>query len=101
MKEFHGKVAVVTGAASGIGCARAERCVHEGMKVVLAGINEQTLVQTRQELQAPGAQILAIQTDVSKASGVEALAQQTMATSSYHFSSSQSSLSMLRVFKLL
>ncbi len=76
MKEFHGKVAVVTGAASGIGRALAARCVHEGMKVVLAGINEQTLVQTRQELQAPGAQILAIQTDVSKASEVEALAQQ-------------------------
>ncbi len=36
MKEFQGKVAVVTGAASGIGRALAERCVHEGMKVMEA-----------------------------------------------------------------
>lgn len=79
MKEFEGKVAVVTGAASGIGRALAQRCVQEGMKVVLAGLNEKTLVQTRQELQATGAPILAIQTDVSKASDVEALAQKTMA----------------------
>ncbi len=38
MKEFKGRVAVITGAASGIGRGIAERCVSEGMKVVLAGI---------------------------------------------------------------
>ena len=43
MKEFMGKVAVVTGAASGIGRALAERCAQEGMKVVLADIEEQAL----------------------------------------------------------
>ena len=38
MKEFQDKVAVITGAASGIGLALAKRCVAEGMKVVLADI---------------------------------------------------------------
>ena len=75
MKEFQGKVAVVTGAASGIGRALAERCAQEGMRVVLAGINEQTLMQASQELRDEGASVLAVQTDVSKAGDVEALAQ--------------------------
>ena len=80
MKEFQGKVAVVTGAASGIGRALAERCAQEGMRVVLAGINEQTLMQASQELQAIGASVLAVQTDVSKAADVEALAQKAFDT---------------------
>jgi len=45
MKEFNGRVAVITGAASGIGRAIAERCVREGMKVVLADIDETNLVE--------------------------------------------------------
>ena len=80
MKEFQGKVAVVTGAASGIGRALAERCAQEGMRVVLAGINEQTLMQASQELRAEGASVLAVQTDVSKAGDVEALAQKAFDT---------------------
>ncbi len=80
MKEFQGKVAVVTGAASGIGRALAERCAQEGMRVVLAGINEQTLMQASQELKAEGASVLAVQTDVSKAGDVEALAQKAFDT---------------------
>ena len=80
MKEFQGKVAVVTGAASGIGRALAERCAQEGMRVVLAGINEQTLMQASQELRDEGASVLAVQTDVSKAGVVEALAQKAFGT---------------------
>lgn len=80
MKEFQGKVAVVTGAASGIGRALAERCAHEGMKVVLADIEEQALMQASQELKSTGTDILAVQTDVSKAGDMEALAQKTLAT---------------------
>jgi NADP-dependent 3-hydroxy acid dehydrogenase YdfG len=43
MKEFKDKVAVITDADSGIGLALAQRCAEEGMEVVLAGINENTL----------------------------------------------------------
>src|SRR5690348_6705643 len=78
MKEFQGKVAVVTGAASGIGRALAERCVKEGMKVVLADIEEQALARASQELDATGTNALAVRTDVSKAEDVAALAQQTL-----------------------
>ena len=80
MKEFQGKVAVVTGAVSGIGLALAERCAQERMRVVLADMEEQALMQASQELKAAGAQILAIPTDVAKAGDVEALAQQAFDT---------------------
>ena len=78
MKEFQSKVAVVTGAASGIGRALAERCIKEGMKVVLADIEEKALTQASHELDATGANVLPVQTDVSKAEDVAALARQTI-----------------------
>ena len=77
MKDFKDKVAVVTGAASGIGRAIAERCAQEGMKVVLADIEESALALAESELKATGAQVLAVRTDVARASDVEALAQET------------------------
>ncbi|WP_238456489.1 SDR family NAD(P)-dependent oxidoreductase [Desulfotruncus arcticus] len=80
MKEFKDKVAVITGAASGIGQGLAERCAREGMKVVLGDIEETALFQAQKELQASGAKVLAVRTDVSKASDVEALAQKTLDT---------------------
>src|SRR5262250_3186315 len=78
MKDFKDKVAVVTGAASGIGRALAERCVQEGMRVVLADVEEPALRQAEQELKASGARVLAVRTDVSKAGDVAALAEQTL-----------------------
>ncbi len=78
MKEFKDKVAVITGAASGIGRGIAERCVQEGMKVVLADIEEAALAQAERELRATGATVLAVRTDVSRASDIEALAQKTL-----------------------
>jgi len=80
MKEFKDKVAVITGAASGIGRGLAERCAQEGMKVVLADIEEEALTVAEQEMKAAGASVLAVLTDVSKASDVEALAQKTLDT---------------------
>lgn len=80
MKEFQGKVAVVTGAASGIGRALAERCAKEEMKVVLADIEEQALMQASRDLAAQGAQVLAVPTDVSQAGEVETLARKAFET---------------------
>jgi NAD(P)-dependent dehydrogenase (short-subunit alcohol dehydrogenase family) len=78
MKDFKDKVAVVTGAASGIGRAIADRCGQEGMKVVLADVEEQALAKAATEMQAAGATVLAVRTDVSRAADVEALARKTL-----------------------
>jgi NAD(P)-dependent dehydrogenase (short-subunit alcohol dehydrogenase family) len=78
MDEFDGKVAVITGAASGIGRALAERCTQEGMRVVLADVEAPVLAQTAEEMKAAGANVLPVVTDVSKAEEVEALARQAL-----------------------
>jgi NAD(P)-dependent dehydrogenase (short-subunit alcohol dehydrogenase family) len=80
MREFKDKVAVITGAASGIGRGIAERCVDFGMKVVLADVNEADLAKAETELKAAGRTVLAVRTDVSKRSDVELLARQTIDT---------------------
>jgi len=80
MKEFKNKVAVITGAANGIGFGIAERCAQLGMKVVLAGINTETLAVAEEKLEPTGATILSVQTDVSKREDIEALAQKTLDT---------------------
>jgi NAD(P)-dependent dehydrogenase (short-subunit alcohol dehydrogenase family) len=78
MKEFRDKVAVVTGAASGIGRALAGRFAREGMKVVLADVEGPALAKAEQELRAQGTATLAVPTDVAKAEQVEALAKRTV-----------------------
>lgn len=80
MKDFKDKVAVVTGAASGIGRAIADRCAKEGMNIVIADIEENPLNTAKEELQATGASVTAIKTDVSKAEDVETLAKETIET---------------------
>jgi NAD(P)-dependent dehydrogenase (short-subunit alcohol dehydrogenase family) len=78
VKEFKDKVAVVTGAASGIGRALADRCVREGMKVVLADVEAGALAETEAGMKAAGATVLAVRTDVSRAGDLEALARKTL-----------------------
>jgi NAD(P)-dependent dehydrogenase (short-subunit alcohol dehydrogenase family) len=80
MKKFTGKIAVITGAASGIGLGIARRCMKEGMKVVLADVEEKALTNAEAEMKAAGANVLAVLTDVSKAQDVEALAGRTLDT---------------------
>ncbi|MGB8260575.1 MAG: SDR family NAD(P)-dependent oxidoreductase [Terracidiphilus sp.] len=78
MKEFAGKVAVVTGAASGIGRGIARRCVDEGMKVVLADVEAAALEETGAELEARGGTVTCVRTDVSNLAEVEVLARRTL-----------------------
>jgi NAD(P)-dependent dehydrogenase (short-subunit alcohol dehydrogenase family) len=78
MKDFKDKVAVVTGGASGIGRGMAERFGQEGMKVVLADVEENALKQAEAEFREKGVDVLAVQTDVSKPEQIEKLAQETL-----------------------
>jgi len=78
MKEFEEKVAVVTGAASGIGRAMAERFAAEGMKVVLADVEEGALARAEAEMREKSATVLSVVTDVSSGEAVEKLAQETL-----------------------
>ena len=78
MKEFNNRVAVVTGAASGIGRAMAGRFAAAGMKVVLADVEASALSTAEQEMRAQGATVLSVVTDVSKAAEIETLAQKTL-----------------------
>lgn len=75
MKDFRGKVAVITGAGRGIGRGIALRCAREGMKVVLAGIGMESLSKTNADLKSLAAETLIVQTDVSEVGSVENLAK--------------------------
>ena len=75
MNEFAGKVAVITGGASGIGRAMAERFATERMKIVLADIEQSSLDRAVSEMRAGGAEVAGRRTDVSRAEDVEALAK--------------------------
>lgn len=80
MKDFAGKVAVVTGAASGIGRATATRFAEEGMKVVMADIEEAALTDAVKSLDNAGHEVIGLPTDVSSWDAIQALAARTMDT---------------------
>ena len=63
--DFAGKVALVTGASSGMGLATAQAFAESGAAVVLADINDESLQAATAELRAPGHQALGIRCDVS------------------------------------
>ena len=78
MQELAGKVAVITGGASGIGFGMAERFAAEGMRLVLADIEEDVLATAAERLRAGGAETLAVPTDVGDAGSMDALAERTL-----------------------
>jgi len=77
MKEFQNRVAVVTGGASGIGKALARAFVGEGMKVVIADVEEPALQATAKEL---GPAVMGVVCDVSDPKSVQALADRVFET---------------------
>jgi NAD(P)-dependent dehydrogenase (short-subunit alcohol dehydrogenase family) len=78
MKDFAGKVAVVTGGASGIGLALARALLGEGMRVVVADVEDAALDRAAAELRPLGT-VAGIRTDVSDAASVDALAARVFA----------------------
>jgi NAD(P)-dependent dehydrogenase (short-subunit alcohol dehydrogenase family) len=78
MQELEGKVAVITGGASGIGKAMATRFAAEGMKVVLADIDDASLRAVEAELAEGGTEVLAVRADTSLEPEVHALAAATI-----------------------
>ena len=80
MNEFTGKVAVVTGAASGIGLALARRFAEEGMKVVLADIEAEPLEAAQAAISAKGAKAIAVRTNVMDDAEVKRLADTAFET---------------------
>lgn len=78
MKDFKGKVCVVTGAASGIGRASALAYAAEGADVVLADLNEGGLAPVAGEIEKLGRKTLSVRTDVSRKEEVAALAKEAI-----------------------
>ena len=79
MKTFQGRTAVITGAASGFGLEAARIAAREGMKVVMADVQQDALEKAVAEVRELGAQVVGFRLDVSNAAEVEALAETTTA----------------------
>lgn len=77
MEDFDGKVAVITGAASGIGAAMARRFAAEGMRLVLADVEEAPLQALVDELEGAGTEAIGVPTDVSDAVSMDHLGAAT------------------------
>ncbi|MEI7444077.1 MAG: SDR family oxidoreductase [Burkholderiales bacterium] len=78
MKDFAGKVAVITGAGSGFGREFARIGARLGMKLALADVQADALAATVAELEGQGARVFGEKTDVSKAEDMERLAARTV-----------------------
>jgi NAD(P)-dependent dehydrogenase (short-subunit alcohol dehydrogenase family) len=78
MEQLSGKIAVITGAASGIGRALADVLASEGMKLALADVEQAPLDLAVADLAAKGATVLGVVTDVADAASMDAFAQRTL-----------------------
>lgn len=79
MKSLENKIAVITGAGSGFGLEFARLGAQHKMKLVLADVQQDALDAARTEMEAKGAQVLAVKVDVSSADQIQALAAATVA----------------------
>jgi NAD(P)-dependent dehydrogenase (short-subunit alcohol dehydrogenase family) len=80
MKDFIGRTAVVTGAASGMGLAFCHRFAAEGMNIVLADIESEPLAMAEAAIRAKGAKAVALRTNVMSADAVQKLADVAFST---------------------
>jgi NAD(P)-dependent dehydrogenase (short-subunit alcohol dehydrogenase family) len=80
MKDFKDKVAVVTGAASGMGLAFAHKFAEEGMSVVLADIEAEALSMAEAAVKAHGGKVAAVRTNVMTEQDIERLADTAFST---------------------
>ena len=78
MKELRGAIAVVTGAASGIGRATAGQLAERGARVVLADIEQAPLEEAAADLRARGLDAIGVQADVTKWDSMAALRDHTV-----------------------
>jgi 2-hydroxycyclohexanecarboxyl-CoA dehydrogenase len=78
MKRFEDQVAIVTGAASGIGRATAMRLAAEGAAVVIADVNEQGAGAVAKSISEEGGRALALHVDVTDAPGVKAMTERAI-----------------------
>ena len=79
MNQFEGKVAVITGGASGFGREFARIGASLGMRLVLADVQQDVLDATVSEFEARGTPVIGVRTDVSRAADMQALADATLA----------------------
>lgn len=77
-RRLEGKVAIITGAADGIGRATAIIFAQEGAKLSIADINEEGLARTAESVMSEGGQVISRRTDVSKEAEVQALIEATL-----------------------
>jgi NAD(P)-dependent dehydrogenase (short-subunit alcohol dehydrogenase family) len=77
VQDFEGKTAVITGGASGMGLSMAESFAREGMNIVLADVEESALKIAAERIEALGASVLAVQTDVASETAMDHLGAAT------------------------
>ena len=80
MRRLEGKIAFITGAASGIGKEIALEFAHEGAKIIIADLNQQGADNTAAEIEKIGSSAISIAVDVTDESQVEAATQRAIKT---------------------
>ena len=80
MRRLEGKVAIITGANSGVGAVTAELFAKHGAKVVISARRIEPLKEIAEKIKAAGGEVLMVPTDISKIDQVRNLVEQTLKT---------------------